>query len=107
MNKDDFKKQLLETQIYNELKDSAITGANYIRNKWEGLDIDYSKVYRKIVNYQVKKYGASLTIASKKYTGISKEEAKQITIRRNHRKAYWRNYEHKRRKDICDKSDNN
>ena len=98
MDREEFKKQLLERQIYNELKDSALTGAKYILNKYEGVNIDYSKLYRKIVNYQVKKYGYSLTIPNKKYTGISKEEAEKISIRRNHRKAYWRNYDHKRKR---------
>ena len=98
MNKEDFKRNLIESQIFNELKDSAITGVNYIRNKWGGLDIDYSAVYRRIINYQVKKYGYSLTIPAKKITGRSKEEINKITERRNHRKSYWRNYDHKRKR---------
>lgn len=91
MDKEEFKKRLIETQIFNELKDCHFSGANYIKNKWQGLDIDYSRVYRRIVNYQVKTYGSSLTFRSDRKNGISKEEAHKVTIRRNHRKAYWRN----------------
>ena len=96
MNSEEFKIRLIEQQIFNELKDSPMTGVNYIRNKWQGLDIDYSRLYRRIVNYQVKKYGNSLTIGNQKYNVKSKEELRKITIQRNHRKAYQRNYEIKR-----------
>ena len=51
--------------IYEELKDAPFPGINYLKKKYEGLDLDLSKIYRKIVNYQVKKYGESFT--SKKY----------------------------------------
>ena len=98
MNREDFKKKLIESQIFNELKDSAITGANYLRNKYEGADIDYSRLYRRIVNYQVKKYGHSLTIEAKKITGRSRKEIQQITERRKQRKAYWNNYDNKRKR---------
>ena len=48
MTREIFKEQLLkkiEQQIFNELKDTPITGSKYILNKWNGLDIDYSAVY--------------------------------------------------------------
>lgn len=60
MNREKFKKELLENCIFNELKDSCFSGINYIRNKYQGADIDFSKVYRRIVNYQVKNYGYNL-----------------------------------------------
>lgn len=60
MNREKFKKELLENYIFNELKDCCFSGINYIRNKYQGAEIDFSKVYRRIVNYQVNKYGYSL-----------------------------------------------
>lgn len=65
MEREVFKIKLLELQIYEELKDAPFPGINYLKKKYEGLDLDLSKIYRKIVNYQVKKYGESFT--SKKY----------------------------------------
>ena len=80
-----------ENQIFNELKDCHFTGANYIRNKWNGLDIDYSRVYRRIVNYQVKTYGRSLTFRSTFKNCMTKEEARKVTVRSNQRHTYYRN----------------
>ena len=99
MTREIFKEQLLkkiEQQIFNELKDTPITGSKYILNKWNGLDIDYSAVYRRIVNYQIKKYGYSLTTSEKQFTGVSKEEADKLSRRKKQRRAYWRNHEYKR-----------
>lgn len=91
MDKEEFKRKLIENQIFNELKDCHFSGAKYIQNKWDGLDIDYSRVYRRIINYQVKKYGESLTYRSSFKNGMSKEEARKVTIRKNHRQSYYRN----------------
>lgn len=59
MKKEEFKKGLLEQQIFDELKDSYFGGITYIKMKWQGLDIDYGKIYRRIINYRIKTYGTS------------------------------------------------
>jgi len=46
----------IEKQIFNELKDSIIN-YNYLVGKYQGLDIDYSKLYNRIIKYQFKQYG--------------------------------------------------
>jgi len=60
MSKEDFRKNIMEEQIFHELKDCEMKNSNYLRRKYQGLDIDYSRLYRRIVNYQIKTYGRSL-----------------------------------------------
>lgn len=95
MNAEKFKIKLMEQQIFDELKDSALTGCNYLKNKYKGLDIDYSVIYRKIINYQIKKYGNSITIGEKKITSRSREELNKLEEYRKNRKVRFRNYENK------------
>ena len=95
MDRELFKKQLLERKIFNDLKDAPMTGAKYILNTY-GENVDYSKVYRKIVKYQIKKYGRSLTVPSQTWMNITKEDAQKITKKRHREKSYQRNYERKR-----------
>ncbi len=75
MDKEEFKIKLIESQIYEELKDSPFPGLKYLQGKYQGLKIDISKVYRKIVNYQVKKYGESLT--SRRYWMLYSKNGKK------------------------------
>lgn len=95
MDRELFKKQLFEKKIFNDLKDAPMTGAKYILNTY-GEDVDYSKVYRKIVKYQIKKYGHSLTVPSQTWMNITKEDAQKISKKRSREKSYQRNYERKR-----------
>ena len=60
MENRDFKQRVLEEQIFDELKDTSIKSSEYFRRKYEGADINYSRIYRRIVNYQVKEYGNTL-----------------------------------------------
>lgn len=60
MSKEDFKKNLMEEQLFQELKDVPFRNSMYIRKKYQGLDINHDRLYRRIINYQVKTYGASL-----------------------------------------------
>lgn len=75
MNLEVFKIKLIEQQIYEELKDSFFPGINYIKEKYQGSNINISQVYRKIVNYQIKKYGESRT--SKKYWALYNKKKKR------------------------------
>lgn len=60
MSREDFRQRVLEQQIFNEVKDGSICNINYIKWKYQGLNINYSRLYRRIINYQIKIYGRSL-----------------------------------------------
>ena len=60
MEREEFEQRVLEQQIFNELKDGTILSSEHIRRKYQGLNIDYSRLYRRIINYQIKTYGISL-----------------------------------------------
>ena len=61
MNQVEFNKQLIETLIFFEEKDIGINTINQLRLKYNclGIDLDYSAIYRKIVNYRINRYGTS------------------------------------------------
>lgn len=85
MNKEEFKKKLMEQQIFDELKDCCISN-NYIRLKYQGLDIDHNKVYRRIVNYRIKKYGTSFLISPAQGVIKTTREYRKINANSNVRK---------------------
>lgn len=88
MTKDEIKTRLLEDKIFEELKDGYFGGISYIRLKYEGTDIDASKIYRRICNYRIAKYGSSTMISPKYIEKKTKEERlKESNNRRNRRKA--------------------
>lgn len=60
MSREDFRQRVLEEQIFNELKDKSIKNGKYIRLKYQGTNINYSRLYVRIVNYQIKEYGCRL-----------------------------------------------
>ena len=60
MSREDFSKRVLEQQIFDELKDTSIKSSEYFRRKYNGADIDYTRLYRRIVNYQIQEYGNTL-----------------------------------------------
>ena len=60
MSREDIRQRVLEQQIFNEVKDGSICNINYIKWKYQGLNINYSRLYRRIINYQIKIYGRSL-----------------------------------------------
>ncbi len=73
-NSEEFQKQYFETVVFNELKDAYFPGISYIRNKYEDLGIDCWEVYRKIVDYRIKKYGNSYMSDPKKFPVKTREE---------------------------------
>ena len=60
MGNRDFNQRVLEQQIFDELKDTSIKSSEYFRRKYNGADIDYTRLYRRIVNYQIQEYGNTL-----------------------------------------------
>ena len=61
MNNVEFKIKYLEEKIYQDEKDGGCNYANDLRRKYpEYIDlVDISKIFIRIVNYRVKKYGTS------------------------------------------------
>ena len=60
MKKEKFKNNIMECQLFEELKDVPFINSEYIRKKYQGLDINFSRLWRRIVNYQIKTYGEQL-----------------------------------------------
>ena len=90
MGNRDFNQRVLEQQIFDELKDRSIKSSEYFRRKYEGANINYSRLYRRIVNYQIKEYGGTL---ENYVPGKNRED-----LLKEHRKARQRKYERKSRR---------
>lgn len=56
MNQKEFKEELL----FNKYKDTKICNSDYLRSRYKDTDIDITRLYTRIVNYQVDKYGCNL-----------------------------------------------
>lgn len=92
MRNRDFKQRVLEEQIFNELKDTSIKSSEYFRKKYQGADINYSRIYRRIVNYQIKEYGGSLN-----NNGFVPRKSRQDLLK-EHQQARARRYERRNRR---------
>jgi hypothetical protein len=56
------KKEFEENYIFEKYKDTAFRNCKHFRKSVEKyINIDISKVYAKIINYQIKTYGETLT----------------------------------------------
>ena len=60
MDKKEFIRFCNETKIFNELKDKYFSGMRYLKKRYGNMDADLYRVYRKIINYRIKRYGTSL-----------------------------------------------
>ena len=93
MSKKDFRQRVLEQQIFDELKDTSLRGSKYFKAKYEGSDIDFARLYRRLVNYQIKEYGCTLSayyVTKKTYEDYLRE------ARNKRQRIYKRkNYERK------------
>ena len=55
------KKEFIENYLFEVFKDSTFKGSGEFKIVLKDfIDIDYSRLYIRIVNYQVKKYGTNL-----------------------------------------------
>ena len=92
MNMKDFKQRVLEQQIFDELKDTSIKNSKYFRQKYNGSDIDFSRLYRRIINYQIQEYGQTLSpnFIPKKTREDCLREARQKRQRIYSRRNYER-----------------
>ena len=91
MDKEQFKILLIEEQIFEELKDGYFGGVNYIRNKYEGSGIDVSRVYRRIANYRIERYGTSWIENPKHFERKTRQDRIREARNISNRKRYWRN----------------
>lgn len=55
----DKKQQMLEDYLFNEYKDSG-TPIDVIRRKYQGLNVDFTEVHRRRINYQIRTHGTQL-----------------------------------------------
>lgn len=82
--------------IFNTYKDQVIIGKTFKRDVIKKYHIEPSHVrdiYVKINNYQIKNYGARLTIDKNKMPSYTGEELNRIRLNANARKYSRRNYE--------------
>ena len=61
MKKEIFKELLLEQKIFEEEKDKNLYNAEKFRKKYKDYPIDHTRLYTRIINYQVKTYGMSIS----------------------------------------------
>lgn len=76
--------EFLENLVFEMAKDSEIATAQLFKEKYIDYDIDHSKVYKKIVNYRISKYGNSFNIRG---VYIDRKRAKSNS---DARKYQWR-----------------
>ena len=91
MDKKEAYIKFIEAKIYLDERDGGCNYANDLRRKYpEYVDlINVSDVFRRIVNYRVKKYGTS-RIGYSGWNDLSfKEKAKRAMYRKKNKK--WRN----------------
>lgn len=61
MDQVEFRNKFIEQAIFENEKDVGVNTCNQLRLKYNylELDLDYTSIYRKIVNYRIAKYGTS------------------------------------------------
>lgn len=61
MDQVEFRNKFIEQAIFENEKDVGVNTCNQLRLKYNylKLDLDYTSIYRKIVNYRIAKYGTS------------------------------------------------
>lgn len=61
MEKKRFKELVLEEIIFEREKDKNQYNSEKFRKKYKDYSIDYTRLYTRIINYQVKTYGMSIS----------------------------------------------
>ncbi|MEE3324169.1 MAG: hypothetical protein VZR33_02455 [Methanosphaera sp.] len=75
----------IEDEIFEENKDSAVRTI-YLQKKYQIEGINISRVYARIVNYQIRKYGTQLVMAVGQH--LSKQDFERLRVNsRNRRKS--------------------
>jgi hypothetical protein len=61
MNRSEFKEELL----FNKYKDTKICNSDWLRSRYSDNDVNLTRLYTRIVNYQVDRYGHNLAYAGR------------------------------------------
>lgn len=88
MTINEFKQRVLEEKLFLELKDKSVVNSDKFRKEYKGLNINHSRLYVRIINYQVKKYGCSLD--NDKFIQKIPEEEMKVFIQRKRQRDYYR-----------------
>lgn len=83
-------KNFLEAKIYLENRDGTINYANDLRRKYPeyvGL-LNFADIYRRIVNYRVKKYGTS-RIGYSSWDDVSSIEKRRFLTNKKNNQKRW------------------
>lgn len=86
--KKEFRERLTEEILFNNIKDNELLSAENFRSLYKNKEINFTRLYRRIINYQIKKYGISL---SKRFNFITSEERNKLSLLNNQRNYYRRN----------------
>lgn len=89
MERNEFNQKVMEQSIFDELKDCSLRNSEHLRKKYEGLDIDFTRLYRRIINYQIKVYGCSLNNSyCIEFTKAGRKPSQRSYYRRTYEKKY-------------------
>lgn len=84
----EFRERLTEEMLFNNIKDEELVSAENFRSLYRNREINYTRLYRRITNYQIKKYGKSL---STRCEWMTCEERNKLSLLNNQRNYYRRN----------------
>lgn len=73
----------IENDIYEENKDSAVR-TNYLQRKYQLDGINIPDIYRRIVNYQIKRYGKQLEMSTS--TQLTPQDIERLRVNARNRK---------------------
>ena len=73
-SKEEFIQRVLEEKVFAELKDNYFGGIKDIKYKYRDYNIDFDRVYRRIINYRIDKYGTSFVSKPGKDFHVSSSE---------------------------------
>ena len=86
MKKEELLKKYNEVRIFNELKDVYFEGINDMKRRYRNVDVDFYSIYRRIINYRIKKYGTSLFVNPNNYNIRTREDSLKLAYTCNKRK---------------------
>lgn len=84
----EFKRKLREQEIFDIEKNGGINTSLKLKTKYKSEDINYSRLYTRIVNYRINNFGSSYV---ERDTLPNKQECIQRKRNSQHRQSYRRN----------------
>lgn len=82
-----------ERIIFELYKEKCVKSSRNFKMKFKNKDIDAYKIYANIINYQIDKYGQTLSEDDPLYIGYTEitTKAKKAKNRQKALKYYWKN----------------